>query len=296
MKTNATKSQYFENISLPVRTNPVWESNSIAHISDRNTLLKVISGKLPIGILQKSLITEAERIILVEELLKLQIKKYDNTDPKQKVEVFGKPFVDSETVTKHLTSGIDEKFDAITTPLFERLLYEFSQMGFNPQPLIDPITLLLYPAKVCRLISIPKGCYTERGNECSVLHCDDIIRDGLMKPDFRLPVGFEHHQYFQFSVCIQLEDGGFRPDALFVYEKQFSAELQGDFMENNWQLPIEKVSDTRYASYTPELGATYLFSTLNFHDVKGGDPRAKRLNFSVFFIYIPETNQLFYYN
>ena len=283
-------------IALPSRKTPIWESARVIPVNDRESFLKVISGRAPIGLLERILISDAEREYLVDELFKMQIRKYDNTDESQRVLVYGKPFVDCRTVTEHLTSGIDEHFEKLTSPLFNRLLYEFRRFGFDPQPMIDPVTLLPFPSKVCRLISIPKGCYTDEKNECTVLHCDDFVRDGLKKSDFRLPIGYDVEEYFQFSCCVQFETGGYMPDALFVYEQQYSRELETTFMLNGWQYPIKNVEDRRVVSYIPQVGKCYFFPTQNFHDVRGGDPRAKRLNFSVFFIFFPKTNVLFYYN
>jgi hypothetical protein len=104
-------------------------------------------------------------------------------------------------------------------------------------------------------------------------------------------------QYNQFSVCIQLEDGGYRPDDIIVYEKQYSREMEGDFYgDGGWRYDAEKLKDCRSHAYTPELRKCYMFSTLNFHDVRGGHRRSKRINFSVFFIYVPGTNTMYYYN
>ena len=282
--------------ALPTRETPTWESTQIQSIINREQLVKVITGKLPIGILNDVTVTTHERLSVIKELEKIKIKKYDNTDASQRVMVWGKPLVDSDTITNHLMSPVDDNFEMITTPLFNKVVAEFRKMGFTISPLVDSTTLLSYPSKVCRLISLPEGCYTEQGNQCTVLHCDDIIRDSLKKSDFRYPVGLENSTYYQFSVCIQLSDGGYRPDDLFVYERQYSPELEKEFLPNGWQFPIERVKDCRSVSYTPELGRCYLFSTLQFHDVRGGDPRANRLNFSLFFIYVPEINTMFYYN
>lgn len=181
--------------------------------------------------------------------------------------------------------------------MLRRLIRIFHSHGFNVEPLVDGVTGLPYHAKVCREISIPDDCYTPAGNDCTVLHCDDILRDGHRKPGFRIPTALEGTRYHQFSVCIQLEDGGYRPDDLIVYEKQYSRKMEGQFYgDGGWRYDAAGVESCRSHAYTPELRRCYLFSTLNFHDVRGGHRLSQRINFSVFFLYVPGTNTLYYYN
>ncbi|MBY0482305.1 MAG: hypothetical protein K2Q21_13170, partial [Chitinophagaceae bacterium] len=265
--------------------------------TNRELIIKVITGCLPIGEFPFEVITEKERKKIVAGLLHFKIRQYENTDETEKVLVYGKPFVDAPTLMDFLAATPDEEFEVLTQPLLDRLIKIFEVFGFVVRPLIDPITMLPYSSKVCRNISVPKGCYKPTGNECTVLHCDDIMRDGSKKADFRLPLGLEGMEYHQISACIQLEDGGYRPDDLIIHELRYSSELENNFYgEGGWRYPGERVKAYRNHLHTPVLRLCYFFSTLNFHDVKGGHPLAQRLNFSVFFIYVPASNTLYYYN
>ena len=282
---------------LPKRSTPVWETVETVSATTRDIIIKVATGKLPIGKLPWEIITEAERQAIVAGLANLTIRQYHNTDDTEKVMVLGNPFVDSSTVQGYLSAKPNRAFEDLTNPLLYRVINAFTAYGFDVNPLIDPVTQLAYPAKVVRQIQLPAGCYKEDGNICSVLHCDDILRDGSKKPDFVIPAVLENTDYSQFSVCLQLEDGGYPPDNLYVFEKKYSAEMERDFYGAGlWRYPAAKLNNCRSHFYRPELRQVYFFSTQNFHDVRGGHPLAKRVNLSVFFIYIPGTNSLYYYN
>ena len=88
-----------------------------------------------------------------------------------------------------------------------------------------------------------------------------------------------------------------RPDDLIVHEKQYSRELESRFYgEGAWRFDAAALEGCRSCAHTPELRKGYLFSTLNFHDIRGGHPLSKRINFSVFFLYVPGSNTVYYYN
>ncbi len=295
--TASTATLTISRSTLPSRRTPQWVRTGVASLNSRNTTGKVITGRLPIGLFPDEIITEAERLELVRRLRRSAIRKYDNTGETEKVSVQGLTFVDSPSLSDYLQAGQDEEFERLTAPLLNRVINKFIGFGFEVKPLRDPVTLLPYHSKVCREISIPEDCYTTEGNECTVLHCDDILRDGSQKADFRIPEGLEGMRYNQFSVCVQLEDGGYRPDDIVVYEKQYSREMEEDFYgDGGWRYDADKLEGCRSQAYTPELRKCYMFSTVNFHDVRGGHRLAKRLNFSVFFIYVPGSNTLYYYN
>jgi hypothetical protein len=294
---NYTSEQRFGRSLLPSRKTPSWEQVATIPMDTRNKLGKVITGRLPIGVLPEEIITESERLELVAVLRSMQMKQYENTSETEKVSVHGLTFVDSPCLQQYLAAENDREFEKLTTPLLHRVIDVFEGHGFEVKPLTDPTTLLPYHARVCREISVPDDCYTSEGNGCTVLHCDDLLRDGAGKPDFRIPTALEQMRYNQFSVCIQLEDGGYRPDDIIVYEKQYSREMEGDFYgDGGWRYDAGKLKSCRWHAYTPELRKCYMFSTLNFHDVRGGHRLSKRINFSVFFIYVPGTNTLYYYN
>lgn len=277
------------------RQTPKWEKVQTIKLNSRENFIKVITGRLPIGLLPYEIITEEERVTLVKEIKRLQSKQYDSTDETEQVYTKGGlPFVNFKTLSEFLEAEPDPEFERITQPILDRFINWFMILGFTVKPLIDPVTLQHYHNKVCRHIAVNENCFKKNGNRCTVLHCDDILRDGIKKPDFRTPVGLEGQEYFQFSICTLLENGGFRPDALFIHELQYSPEFEHEF--DDWRAPQGRVIDKRKHSYIPKLRETYFFSTLNLHDVRGGHPKSERLNFSVFFIFVPTTNTLYYYN
>jgi hypothetical protein len=281
----------------PSRVTPTWERTEPITVHTRTQLEKVAAGSLPIGLLPGELITEEERIDIVRRVRQCSNRQYDNFDALEKAYVHGTPFVDADTLHNYLTSERDETFEEITAPLLDRLIAVLQSYGYEVAPLIDDVTMLPYPAGVCREISIPEGCYTESGNSCTVLHCDDILRDGYTKPDFRVPSVLRGKPYHQFSICLQLEDGGYRPDDVIVHEKQYSSELEPLFFgEGAWRFDANALKDCRNCHHTPELRKAYTFSTLNFHDIRGGHPLSKRINYSVFFLRVPGTNTVYYYN
>lgn len=291
MKTNTTEPSFRQNR----RITPTWDRVDTIELVTKELLLKVIMGKLPIGLLPFEIITEVERIKLVAEIKKLQSKQYEDTDATENVQTKGgMPFVDYKTLTEFLSAIPDQEFERITQPILDKLINWFLVQGFLVKPLIDPITFQKYHCKVCRHIAIDENCFKKDGNRCTVLHCDDIIRDGFKKPDFRIPLGLEGVEYHQFSICTLFENGGFTPDALYIHEQQYSPELEPEF--DKWRAPQGRIKDKRSHSYIPQLRETYFFSTLNFHDVRGGHIKSERLNFSVFFIYVPSTNTMYYYN
>jgi hypothetical protein len=283
--------------NLPVRRTPIWEQAEPILTNSRVDFGKVITGRLPIGLLPEELITETERLQIVGRLRACANRQYENFDELEKAFVHGTPLVDAITLHEYLTGQRDEAFDEITAPLLDRLICVIESFGFEVEPLIDEVTRLQYPAGVCREISIPEGCYKESGNTCTVLHCDDILRDGLTKPDFRIPGVLEGKTYHQFSICLQLEDGGYRPDDIIVHEKQYSREMESRFYgDGAWRFDPAALADCRNCAHTPELRKGYLFSTLNFHDIRGGHPLSKRINYSVFFLYVAGSNKVYYYN
>jgi hypothetical protein len=288
-----TALPFFE---LPKRQTPTWEQVNTVQIKNKETLIKVITGQLPIGLLPFEIISEDERVRLVKEVKNLQSKQYDGTDETEKVYTKGGlPFVNFSTLAEFLAAVPDPEFERITQPILERLLVWLRTFGFGVEPLTDSVTLQQYHNKVCRHIAVDENCLKIDGGQCTVLHCDDILRDGSKKPDFRNPIGLEEGQaYYQGSICILFENGGFRPDALYVHEKQYSGEMESEF--NDWRAPQSSIKDKRSLSYVPQLREGYMFSTLNLHDVRGGDVRAERLTFSIFIIYVPDTNTLYYYN
>lgn len=284
-------------ITLPVRKTPEWEVVKTVELNSREIVEKVMTGRLPIGVPSSfDLVTEEERKLLVSKIKTLQSKQYDNTDHTEQVFTRGGlPFVDFPTVESYIKARPDKEFEKLTQPLLDRYVFWFRKLGFQVEPLVDPVTSQPYHVKVCRHIAVSEDCFKADGNVCTVLHVDDIIRDGSKKTDFVVPIGVSGREYFQFSVCTLLENGGFRPDDLYVHEVVYTGEMEGEF-NNSWRAPKHRIADARYLSYTPQLSETYMFSTLNYHDVRGGEAKSERLTFSVFFIYVPSTNTLYYYN
>ncbi|MEY4926582.1 MAG: hypothetical protein RI894_1018, partial [Bacteroidota bacterium] len=145
-----------------------------------------------------------------------------------------------------------------------------------------------YTAGVFRAINVV--------NEASVLHCDDFIRDGLKKPDFRLPEVLKNQVYYQLSFNVLLDDGGFEPDALFVHNRFYTLPDEITCLPNGWQFPLDLVARQPHCKFTPSVGSEYVFNTINYHDIKGGSQLANRVTFSVFAIYIPALSMMLLYN
>ena len=283
--------------TLPKRDTNIWEENHALSVINKDLVIKVAMGKAPVGILPYELITEEERLKFLEVIHTLSVRQYNNTNEFEKVMVHGHPYVDFQSLTAYLNQENDPIFNTVRQPLLNRLIAFFVSLGFEVHPLTDRKTGLPYKAGVVRQIHMPKNCFKEDGKICTVLHCDDFLRDSFNKTDFNMPIDFEGYEYHQFSICLQLEDGGYAPDFLHVYEKKYSAELEPYFFgEGRWRYPNEKLLNIRKYSHVPKLKETYFFSTLNFHDVQGGHPLSNRINFSTFFLYLPELNRLYYYN
>ncbi len=294
---------------IPKRQTPKWETNKPVLLISKETLIKVITGQLPIGLLPFEIISEKERVEISEKLFALPWKKYEDTGETEDVRVLGVPFVDSKSLHGHLTERPDyyDAFQTIVAPIKERLFRTLEGYGLNIAPLVDPVTLLTYPDMVARLIVVPKTCRKKiTGHPCTVLHCDFFPRDAYLKDkdgnqikaDFRMPHSLIGKKLHQASFCIQLEDGGYKPDKLFVHREQYSPELEDNFNDPElpWLYDASKLHSADVVEYTPQLRQTYCFSTINFHDVRDGNQNSKRLNLSIFFIYDEETNTLYPYN
>ena len=100
--------------------------------------------------------------------------------------------------------------------------------------------------------------------------------------------------YHQFSVCIPLENGFFQPDSLEIYNYRYFPK-NGQEM-NDWRVNKDYLKGVKSYKHAPKIGEPYMFNTQNVHDVLGGDSRSNRINFSVFFLYVPSINALYYYN
>lgn len=284
------KAKFSNNFSFKNR----WKKNSKVSISSFELLLDVMSGNIPIGQIPMDIMTHDERQSFINTLSDLEIKNYDDTDDTERVKVYGNPFVDAQSLDVHLNTPLNHKLEAITKPVLQRVNAFFKFYGFKVSPLIDSKTGKKYSSKVIREISIPEGCVKRDGNICTVAHCDDIIKDGALKTDFRLPVGIQKGNYNQFSVCVLMTDGNHRPDHLRVYDSKFIPETSPKF--ESWRAPKEMFQDAQFIDYVPKVGDTYMFNTQNIHDIFGGHPKSIRVNFSVFYLHIKGSNQLFYYN
>lgn len=279
------------------RVAPGWKSNTTKLVENYKDILDVIQAKVPVGTLPKTIMNPTELEFIGRMLQYIPINKYDNTDETEDVKVWGRPFVDSPSINDHLKSSPDTQFYTLVTPIFFKLKQYFENKGFNVAPLIDSSTMLPYSYMVARMISVPDNCIKEDGNKCTVLHFDDFLRDAMLKTDFsesRLPIGITPNNYSQFSVCIPLGNGFFRPDHLEVYNYRYFPKDKQEL--KNWRVVRERINGVKSHTHIPKTGEVYLFNTQNCHDVLGGDSRSKRINLSVFFLYVEETNTLYPYN
>jgi hypothetical protein len=276
-------------IFVPYRPTPSWLSQDARSIICKCHLQNVAQGKLGVGLLPNdAILNDAELKMVLHRLSRLAVRKYEGTASEQKVGCVGTPFVDSPSVTSHLSKESGEEEADLTQFPLRKVADYLRNLGFDVADLIDPVTLLPYSAGVFRTISVT--------GKATVLHCDDFIRDGLKKPDFRLPEVLEGRMFHQMSFNILLDDGGFQPDPLYVYNRFYNTSDEKHCLENGWQFPLSLVEAAAVCKYQPEVGSTYVFSTTNYHDIRGGSVAANRVTWSVFALYVPSLNLMLLYN
>lgn len=275
---------------IPCRTAPKWTQSAPATIDAKRYLEDVAVGKLPLGLIPAGVLLPGDnyRKEVVQQLQAISTAKYDNTSNEQRVESWGKPFVDSATLDDYFQLEVNPTVLAISNPFVTRTYRFLESLGFQVDYLTDPTTGAKYHAGVLRKISVSKTS--------SVLHVDDFIRDGLKKPDFRLPSVLKGERYFQLSFNLLLEDGSHQADPLYCYNKFYNPCDEKQCMDNGWQFPESLVAGCDYHKHQPKVGGAYVFSTTAYHDIYGGSPLADRITWSVFAIYIPAKNLMLLYN
>lgn len=276
------------NSSVPVRNVSNWKSTEPTYIICSCTNHHLLDGEIGTALLPNELLfSEIERNETLKKLKSRQVKQYENTNASQKVMVDGFPFVDSTSYNEYLHAEMDAEFIELVRKPINNLKKHFESLGIKTEILFDEVTGLPFKAGVFRTISVPKA---------SVLHVDDLGRDGFLKPDFRMPKALQGVYYNQVSFNVLLDDGGYEPDSLYVYNQPYKKEHEELVYVNGWQFPQWLVQDSQYIKYTPKVGQAYAFSTTNYHDVNGGHPLAHRVTFSVFGIWVRELNTLYLYN
>ena len=278
------------------RQAPGWVQTNTKLIENFNDAVDVMSAKHPVGLIPKNIFDVSELAAISKLLPYMPIEKYDNTDATEDVKVWGKTFVDSKSFDEYLSSSPDTQFYTLVMPVFKKLKKYFESLGFNVATLTDSYTMLTYSYMVARIISVPEDCTNVHGNKCTVLHFDDFLRDAMLKSDFsegRLPIGITANNYEQFSVCVPIGNGFFKPDYLEVYDYRYFPKDRKEL--KNWRV-ARNMNGVGTHKHTPKTGEPYFFNTMNCHDVLGGDSRSKRINLSIFFLYVKETNTLYPYN
>jgi hypothetical protein len=102
--------------------------------------------------------------------------------------------------------------------------------------------------------------------------------------------------YYQVSFNLLLDDGGFEPDPLYVYNRFYNPSDETFCMDNGWQFSVDLMDGSNVYRYNPKVGEAYVFSTTAFHDIYGGSPLSNRITWSVFAIYVPSLNMMLLYN
>ncbi|PHN05899.1 hypothetical protein [Flavilitoribacter nigricans] len=275
---------------IPQRPTPAWMIKRSLPMRSREDMRLLATGHLPLGILPDGLLLPSFRYRrrVVDSLRDMQAARYDNTDAGQRVESWGKPLVDAPSLDAHLRLSVDERIQAISDPFVDRIREWLTGLGYRVEDLIDPLTGMKYHAGILRQISVSKSN--------SVLHVDDFVRDGRMKPDFRLPEVLRGQHYYQISFNLLLEDGGHQADPLYCYNRFYRDEDESYCLANGWQFPAELMEDAKYYRYQPKVGEAYVFSTTAYHDIFGGSPLSNRITWSVFGIYVPSKNLMLLYN
>lgn len=283
-KGNTTK------VVVPCRKTPQWEHQKEVPLTSKEAFIAMAIGKAPIGIVPSgSLIpNKKEQLKILQNLTKIGSAKYDNTDSEQQVESWGKPWVESKTLKDHLSMKVNQTVLNLSNPIVFRTKDYLEKLGFKVGFLTDPFTGLDYHAGVFRFINVSKNR--------SVLHMDDFIRDGNMKPDFRLPLPLKNRPYFQVSFNVLLGDGGHQAAPLYTYNRFYNPCDEVHCMDNGWQFPTELMRNTPVHKYQPQVGETYVFSTTAYHDIYGGSPLSNRVTWSVFAIYVPSLDLMLLYN
>ena len=136
--------------TLPQRATSIWEENRALSVINKDLVIKVITGKMPVGILSYELITEEERLKFLEIIHTLSVRQYNNTNGFEKVMVHGHPYVDFSSLTAYLNQKNDPIFDTVRQPLLNRFITFFTSLGFDVFPLTDQKTGLPYKAGVVR--------------------------------------------------------------------------------------------------------------------------------------------------
>jgi len=249
---------------IPTRNTPKWLTDIAADIAFKDDILDITAGLRPIGFLPPNTIIRdsAERQQILNLLKAIPVKNYEGISDEQRIKAWGLPFVDSPTVTEHLTTKVDPRILELTEPLVRRLELWLTSLGFNVTKLTDPFTGLAYPAGVFRSMNVSK--------EAGAIHVDDFIRDGLLKPDFRLPYLLEQYEYVQISFNALLCDGGHEPDNLYAFNRFYQHSDEEHLLPNGWQFPASLVAGSPVYRHRPVVGQDYVFNTCNYHDVKGG--------------------------
>lgn len=275
---------------VPCRITPKWSQNYPIAIDAKEHLQLIAEGKLPLGLLPEGTLLSDDqyRKEAVQRLQAISTAKYDSTSTEQRVESWGKPFVDSATLEDHFQLDVNPDVLAVSNPFLTRTQRFLESLGFQVDYLTDPVTGARYQAGVLRKISVSKSS--------SVLHVDDFIRDGLKKPDFRMPSALVGEQYYQISFNLLLEDGGHQVDPLYCYNRFYNSCDEAQCMDNGWQFPESLLDGCEYYKYQPKVGSAYVFSTTAYHDIYGGSPDAERITWSVFAIYVPSKNLMLLYN
>lgn len=275
---------------VPYRSTPNWIIDNEIQLQSKKDLNLIATGKAPLGILPQEVLLRSgdERKKIVQELLTIGSLKYEVADPDQQLERWGMPLVDSASITKHLAMSIDERVLGISNPLLEKVKCYLAGLGYTVDYLIDPITNKQYHAGIIRKLNV--------SSNSSVLHVDDFVRDGMLKPDFRLPTILAGEIYYQISFNLLLEDGDYQADPLFCYNRFYNSSDEDFLLANGWQFDQEVIADTQFLQYQPQVGEAYVFSTTAFHDIYGGSPLSNRITWSVFAIYVPTMNLMLLYN
>lgn len=290
-KTESSKRRFCPlNGQIPCRPTRRWVTDKEINLKSRKDLELIALGKAPLGILPTGAIlpSESYRLAALEKLNSISAKKYDNTSQLQRVECYGDAFVDSRSLNEHFKKCSDTIVGEISDPLLQKTRQYLESLGFVVDNLIDPLTGCAYPAGILRKINV--------NGKNSVCHIDDYVRDGQMKPDFRLPTILKNQLYYQISFNILLDDGGYQADPLYTFNRFYHPCDEKYCLPNGWQFETEVVNDVLVHKYQPKVAEAYVFSTSAYHDIYGGSPLANRVTWSVFAIYVPALNLMIPYN
>ena len=264
-----------------------WEKNNYICSSCKKDFNDLLDNKIPLISLDKDIITNNERINILNIIKNIKPRNYEITDDGQNVSYWGIPFIEYDTCKNYMNANNDNVIDELLSTVTNKILNHLNEIGYEAEILRDNNNNK-FKAGIIRSIFVNE-------NE-TVLHIDNILIDGCFKPDFKIPNVLKEEKIVQFSFNILLNDGDTKNESLFIYDKRFQNKDKKYLLENNWQFNKNIIIDTQLFKYKPYNNNSFIFLTENYHDMKGGNKYNPRITYSIFGLYVKSKNKIYLYN